>query len=125
MVIALRHHEDAFYQTVRAFDIAEKYQMPVIILSDQFLLGDATATVKRFDTEGISAASPHVGYDGEYSRYKLTDDGISPRLVPGKTKHLVLIDSDEHDEHGRITESAEVRNAMVRKRMKKTGQIKR
>ena len=124
MVMALRHHEDAFYQTVRAFDIAEKYQIPVIILSDQFL-GDATATVKPFDTDGLSVASPLEKYDGKYVRYRLTEDGISPRLVPGKTKHLVAVDSDEHDEQGRITESAEVRNAMVKKRMKKLEKLKK
>ena len=55
---------------------------------------------------------------------KLTENGISPRLVPGKTKHLVAIDSDEHDEGGKITESADVRNAMVNKRMKKLEKLK-
>jgi len=45
MVIALRHHRDAFYQTIRALNLAEKYQIPVILLGDQFL-GDSTATVE-------------------------------------------------------------------------------
>ena len=123
MVIGVRSHADSFYQTIRAFDIAEKYQIPVIILSDQFL-GDATSTVKKFSTEHISVASPIREFDGDYMRYKLTDDGISPRLVPGTSENLVLIDSDEHDEHGRITESADVRNAMVQKRMKKLEKLK-
>ena len=123
MVIAVRNHADSFYQTIRAFDIAEKYQIPVIILSDQFL-GDATSTVKKFSADNISVASPIREFDGDYMRYKLTDDGISPRLVPGTSENLVLIDSDEHDEHGRITESAEVRNAMVHKRMKKLEKLK-
>jgi 2-oxoglutarate ferredoxin oxidoreductase subunit alpha len=123
MVIAVRNHADSFYQTIRAFDIAEKYQIPVIILSDQFL-GDATSTVKKFSADHISVASPIREFDGDYMRYKLTDDGISPRLVPGTSENLVLIDSDEHDEHGRITESAEVRNAMVKKRMKKLEKLK-
>ena len=56
---------------------------------------------------------------GEYLRYRYTDSGISPRLIPGTTKHLVAIDSDEHDESGNITESAEVRIKMLDKRMKK------
>ena len=123
MVMAVRNHEDSFYQAIRAFDIAEKYQIPVIILSDQFL-GDATATVKPYDVENISVTEPLREYDGEYLRYRLTEDGISPRLVPGKTKNLVSIDSDEHDEQGRITESADVRNAMVEKRMKKLEKMK-
>ena len=123
MVIGVRSHADSFYQTIRAFDIAEKYQIPVIILSDQFL-GDATSTVKKFSTEHISVASPIREFDGDYMRYRLTEDGISPRLVPGTSENLVLIDSDEHDEHGRITESADVRNAMVQKRMKKLEKLK-
>ncbi|NLI54259.1 MAG: 2-oxoacid:acceptor oxidoreductase subunit alpha [Clostridiales bacterium] len=120
MVIALRNQEDAFYQTMRAFHLAEAYQIPVILLSDQYL-GDATATVEPFDPTRIRVADPASSYDGEdeYLRYRYSEDGISPRLIPGKTKHLVAIDSDEHDERGWITESAEVRTKMVDKRMKK------
>ncbi len=119
MVIALRNHEDAFYQTVRAFQLAEKYQIPVILLSDQYL-GDSTATVKPFDLTSIPPEKPaEQAAEGEYLRYRYTEDGISPRLIPGKTKNFVAIDSDEHDERGWITESAEVRTKMMDKRMKK------
>lgn len=120
MVIALRNCEDAFYQTMRAFNLSEKYQMPVILLSDQYI-GDATGTVVPFDPTKIEVAAPLMDYDGqgEYLRYKYSDSGISPRLIPGTTKHLVSIDSDEHDEKGNITESAEVRIKMLDKRMKK------
>ena len=126
MVIALRNPADAFYQTMRAFHLAEQYQIPVILLSDQYL-ADATSTVEPFDPSRIQVASPaseHVG-DGEYLRYRYSENGISPRLIPGKTKHLVAIDSDEHDERGRITESAEVRTRMMDKRMKKLEGIRR
>lgn len=120
MVIALRHHTDAFYQTIRAFNIAEKYQIPVIILTDQYL-GDASATVAPFDLSGIELIKPAdtTGAAGDYLRYRFTEDGISPRLIPGKTENLVMIDSDEHDERGWITESAQVRTKMVDKRFKK------
>jgi 2-oxoglutarate ferredoxin oxidoreductase subunit alpha len=120
MVIAIRNHTDAFYQTVRAFDIAEKYQIPVIILCDQYL-GDASATVKQFDLSDIKKNKSNAASmdSGEYLRYRYTESGISARLIPGKTKNLVIIDSDEHDERGWITESAEVRTKMVEKRMKK------
>lgn len=117
MVIALRNHTDAFYQTHRALNLAEKYQMPVIILSDQYL-GDATSTVAPYDVSDLQTVRP-ADDAGEYLRYQVTDSGISPRLLPGKTKHLVLADSDEHDERGWITESADVRVAMVDKRMRK------
>lgn len=120
MVIALRNHTDAFYQTIRAFHLAEKYQIPVILLSDQYL-GDSSATVKPYDLSNIKVATPATTYDGEdeYLRYQYTEDGISPRLLPGKTKNFVSIDSDEHNERGWITESSEVRNKMMDKRMKK------
>jgi len=126
MVIGLRNSQDAFYQTMRAFNLAEKYQIPVIILSDQYI-GDASATVMPFDPTKIKLAEPLKQYADkeEYLRYKYTDSGISPRLIPGQTKHLVIIDSDEHDEKGWITESAEVRTKMVDKRMKKLEGLKR
>ena len=120
LVIALRNAADAFYQTMRAFHLAERYQIPVILLSDQYL-ADATSTVEPFDPGRIQVMNPasdHEG-DGEYLRYCYSENGISPRLIPGKTKHLVAIDSDEHDERGWITESAEVRTKMMDKRMKK------
>ena len=125
MVIALRNHKDAFYQTIRAFDIAEKYQIPVIILSDQYL-GDSTATVEQFDVSNIKIAEPSNDEykEGEYLRYQLTKDGISPRLIPGKSRNFVSADSDEHDERGFITESADVRNQMMDKRMKKLELLK-
>lgn len=120
MVIALRNPSDAFYQTMRAFNLAEKYQIPVILLSDQYL-GDATSTVAPFDPKKVQMVEPESEYSGkgEYLRYRYTENGISPRLIPGKTEHLVAIDSDEHDERGWITESAEVRTRMMDKRMKK------
>ena len=125
MVIALRNPSDAFYQTMRAFNLAEKYQIPVILLSDQYL-GDATSTVAPFDSKKIQMVEPESEYSGkgEYLRYWYTENGISPRLIPGKTEHLVAIDSDEHDERGWITESAEVRTRMMDKRMKKLESLK-
>ena len=120
MVIAVKNQEDAFYQAIRALNLAEKYQIPVIILSDQYI-GDSTTTVKPFDLSKIYIEEPakEEGIEGEYLRYRYTEDGISPRLIPGKTKHLVAADSDEHNERGWITESADTRVKMVDKRMKK------
>lgn len=120
MVIAVRNQEDAFYQTARALNLAEKYQIPVIILSDQYL-ADGTSTVKPFDFSEITIekSANEEDISGEYLRYQYTEDGISPRLIPGKTKHLVAADSDEHNERGWITESATTRIQMLDKRMKK------
>ena len=127
MVIALRGHADAFHQTIRAFDIAERYRIPVILLSDQYL-ADETATVKPFelavpkaaDEPGTPDAQPD---EGPYLSYRLTDDGISPRLLPGNPDHFVAADSDEHDENGKITESAAIRTQMMDKRMRKLDKL--
>ncbi|NLO09797.1 MAG: 2-oxoacid:acceptor oxidoreductase subunit alpha [Clostridiales bacterium] len=120
MVISLRNHEDAFYQTARAFHIADKYQIPVLILSDQYL-GDSTSTVEMYDVSEISSNSPIISTDedSDYLRYRITENGISPRRIPGKGNYFVTADSDEHDEAGFITEAADVRISMVDKRMRK------
>ena len=125
VVIGLRNQQDAFYQTMRAFDLAERYQIPVILLSDQYI-GDGTATVEPFDPNRIAVAVAAKQHDaeGEYLRYRYTESGVSPRLIPGKSNHLVAIDSDEHDERGWIAESAEVRTRMMDKRMKKIEAIR-
>ncbi|NLK87722.1 MAG: 2-oxoacid:acceptor oxidoreductase subunit alpha [Clostridiaceae bacterium] len=128
MVIALRDAEDAFYQTVRAFNIADKYQIPVILLSDQFL-ADSLSTYEPFDF-GRVKIDKHISraedYDDKpYRRYEITRSGISPRLIPGQRAGVtVLADSDEHDESGHITESAAVRNQMMSKRMRKLELLK-
>lgn len=124
MVIALRHHEDAFYQTARAFGLAQKYQIPVIILSDQYL-GDSTAVIPKFDTGKLYKVNQEtVKFSIPYKSYECTQNGISTRLIPGKSEHLVCVDSDEHDEYGHITESAEVRTQMMEKRLGKLARIK-
>jgi len=124
MVIAVRNPEDAFYQTTRAFNLADKYQIPVIILGDQYL-SDALQTIEPFDLDRISIdrylADPKDYENGKvYNRYELTESGISPRLVPGIVPGTAVnIDSDEHDVVGNITEEAAVRIDMVEKRARK------
>ncbi|MBC8589769.1 2-oxoacid:acceptor oxidoreductase subunit alpha [Wansuia hejianensis] len=123
MVIAVKNAEDAFYQTTRALNIADKYQVQVIILTDEYL-ADATQTIPPYDfskvrIERYIMTKEELG-DVEYKRYKPTEDGVSPRIMPGKIEGaVVMIDSDEHNEYGHITESAEVRTAMMNKRMRK------
>lgn len=127
MVMALRSPEDAFYQTARAFNIADKYQIPVIILTDLYL-ADYTNTIDPFDFSRIKIErhiSDGKDIDGEYKRYEITDSGISPRLIPGKVDgQVVLADSHEHDEYGHITEDPDIRTEMATKRMKKIDLLK-
>lgn len=123
MVISLRTAEDAFYQTARAFNLAEKYQIPVILMSDQ-ILADSNTTYEPFDFNKITIdrylATEEDITDERYKRYKLTESGISPRLIPGQVPgQVVLVDSDEHDEYGNITEDAKIRVDMVDKRARK------
>ena len=136
LVIALRDHEDAFKQTVRAFQIAERFRIPVILLSDQYL-ADTTATIEPFmltkeladrdenDIQNLSASTPkESAFDNGYRNYKLTEDGISPRIYPGHSRYFAAADSDEHDELGHITESAEIRIQMMDKRLRKLEKLK-
>ncbi|PTX16673.1 2-oxoglutarate ferredoxin oxidoreductase subunit alpha [Halanaerobium congolense] len=127
MVLAPKDQEDAVYQTFRAFNLADKYQLPVIILSDQFI-GDGSKTIKEIDTTDMKIERHLVDpaeVEGEYKRYKYTEDGISPRAYPGQLEgNIVLSDSDEHDEFAHIVEDAETRNKMVAKRSKKVAKLK-
>ena len=115
--------EDAFYLTQKAFNLADRYQVPVIILTDQYML-DSYYNVPSLDTSGLTIEKHIVQTDKEYKRYKLTEDGISPRGIPGFGDGLVCVDSDEHDEEGHITEDFDVRISMVNKRLKKLDLIK-
>ena len=128
LVLSVKNAEDAFYQTARALNIADKYQMLVIILNDQYL-ADVTQTIPEYNFDKIKI-DRHLSTNKEidindYKRYKITENGISPRVVPGKFEGLtVLADSDEHNEAGHITESGEVRAAQMKKRMKKIDLLK-
>lgn len=128
MVIALRDHTDCFYQTARSLALAKKYQIPVILLSDQYL-ADSTTTIPILNASEIvhydEPEAPVPTPDHPYKRYALTENGISPLAIPGKSEALVRVDSDEHDEGGQITESATVRNQMVQKRMHKLEGLKK
>ncbi len=110
--------QDAFYLTRKAFDLAEKYQIPVFILTDQYFV-DSYYNIACPDISNISIEKHIITTDVDYKRYKLTDDGISPRGIPGYGKGLVAVDSDEHDEAGHITEDLGLRVEMVDKRLKK------
>lgn len=111
--------EDCFYLTHRAFDLAEKYQTPMFVLSDQYL-ADSFRDVEMFDLESLpEVAQPMLEAPEPYARYELTPDGVSPRLVPGFCETLVRSDSHEHDEFCKITEDAGNRVRQNSKRLVK------
>lgn len=115
--------EEAFYLTIKAFNIAEKYQIPAIIMTDQHL-ADSYRNIASFDLNRQKAERSIISKEDSsaitaYKRYALTPSGISPRGVPSWLKEVIYADSDEHTEEGHITESAAVRIAMVEKRLYK------
>ena len=126
-VLAPSNPQDAFHVTLRAFALADRYQMSVIVLTDQFL-ADAHFSLPDFE---IPEYAVPVGLADPadfktYQRYAFTEDGVSPRLAFGQSEHLVVIDSDEHTEEGHITEDLEtLRPAMVEKRLEKARRLKR
>jgi len=122
-VLAPATVEDAFWLTVKAFNLAEKYQLPVIVLTDQHLASSYT-TVDPFDLSQVVVDRGSLFHEeesspSEYRRHAVTRSGISPRAFPGLSHALVITDSDEHDEAGHLTEDAGTRVAQVQKRLRK------
>jgi len=115
--------QQCFYVTAQAFQLAEKYQIPVFVLTDQYL-ADSYQDFEPFDVSKIDTTR-YIMTDGElakiteYKRYAITPSGISPRALPGQSQHLVIADSDEHTEDGHLTEDLQVRTQMVDKRLRK------
>ncbi len=127
MVIAVRDHADAYYQTARALQLAKKYQIPVLLLSDQYLSDSAATLVPPDVKKAMTSVTPLAAETDAaepYLRYRVTESGISPFAVPGRSGALVRSDSDEHTEEGVITESAQVRVQMVDKRARKLEGLK-
>jgi 2-oxoglutarate ferredoxin oxidoreductase subunit alpha len=123
LVFAPGTPEQAFYLTNKAFDIAERFQIPAFILFDQYL-ADSAWTFRRFDLSKIKYNDYRLRSDvfknlQSYKRHAFTESGVSPLAIPGDAKHLVVTDSDEHDEEGHIVEDAETRIKMVQKRLLK------
>lgn len=108
--------KSCFSLTQRAFYLADKYQIPVIVLTDQHLL-DSFYPVEDIKFEKIESFI--VKTQRDYKRYKFTENGISPRGIPGYGEGLVAFDSHEHTEEGHITEDEDLRILMNEKRNKK------
>jgi 2-oxoglutarate ferredoxin oxidoreductase subunit alpha len=122
-VLAPATIEDAFWLTIKAFNWAEKYQLPVIILTDQHL-ASSHATVDPPDLSQVTIDrgvlfSEKEEDPSQYMRHRVTKSGLSPRAFPGLGQALVVTDCDEHDEEGHLTEDAGERTAQVEKRLRK------
>ncbi|MDZ7860042.1 MAG: 2-oxoacid:acceptor oxidoreductase subunit alpha [Candidatus Krumholzibacteriota bacterium] len=110
--------QDGFMTTKKAFDIADAFQIPAIILSDQYFV-DSKYQTSAFKDLDKKPNHHIVKTSTDYLRYDDNESGVSPRGIPGYGSGFIHVDSDEHDTDGRITECAEVRKQMVEKRLRK------
>jgi 2-oxoglutarate/2-oxoacid ferredoxin oxidoreductase subunit alpha len=123
VVLAPGDREDAFHLTWQAFNLADRLQTPVVLLGDSYL-SDNRQSVLPYDTERVTIDRGKIVTTGEvrdYLRYKVTDDGVSERALPGVVGAEQLVNSYEHDEYGwgQEGEHAAVRQAQDEKRMRK------
>jgi 2-oxoglutarate ferredoxin oxidoreductase subunit alpha len=112
ILVAPGDREECFYETFNAFNLAEKFQVPVLILIDKFLAEDYKTT-ELFEhshlkiERGKLLTQEELNKISEYKRYLNTEDGISPRAIPGQMKGMHVADSSEHDEYGYSNEASE------------------
>ncbi len=116
--------EDCFYLTGEAFNLAEKFQCPVIILTEQ-LYGQNYQTVDEFNFSKIKIdrgkliTSENLIKETPFLRYKFTKNGISPRVIPSIANGIHMVEGNEHAETGYRDETPQIREKMMQKRMKK------
>ncbi|MFN4245568.1 MAG: 2-oxoacid:acceptor oxidoreductase subunit alpha [Brevinematia bacterium] len=129
-ILAPKDPVSAFYMSAEALNIAEKYQMPVILLID-FLLSNGYygIPIEELDPSKIKIERGHVltSVNGEYHRYKYTDTGVSPRVIPGTPNAYYVAATDEHDETGILISDVFTdetkRKKMMEKRMRKMNYV--
>ncbi|MBO8140872.1 MAG: 2-oxoacid:acceptor oxidoreductase subunit alpha [Firmicutes bacterium] len=127
IVLAPGTHEQYFEAGWRAFNLAEKYQCPVIVLSDQFLAASRRSLEKTavspesvtIDRGQLLTAEDLERLEKPYRRYAMTASGVSPRALPGHPQAVFTATTDEHGEDGHITEDMDLRVNMMDKRMRK------
>lgn len=130
IVMAPSTVEEAFYDTIEAFNLAEEYQCPVIMLTDlQLSLGKQSVNPLDYSRIQIrrgklqEAELPELEAKEYYKRYEVTKDGVSPRVVPGMKNGIHHVTGVEHDETGKPSESPINRNNQMDKRMRKLDNI--
>jgi 2-oxoglutarate ferredoxin oxidoreductase subunit alpha len=122
IVIAPTNVKECYEFTLMSFQLAERYQTPVIVLTDFFL----NNRVEKVNLTAASAAQradwnlyPDESSRGRYERYKVTESGISPRAIPGTEGYLFDATGLEHTEKGRPDYSSEIHSKMTEKRHRK------
>lgn len=127
IVLAPGTIEECFEAGWRAFNLAETYQCPVVILSDNFLAN----SVRSIEADALDFSSVEIdrgelltdedleSLEGDYLRYTYTDSGISPRALPGHPKAVYQATGNEHTPDGHLTEEPAPRRMQVEKRLRK------
>jgi 2-oxoglutarate/2-oxoacid ferredoxin oxidoreductase subunit alpha len=125
IVLASGDLEEMFYDVTKSFNYAEKYQLPVIHIVDK-AMANSDQTYKMFDPtltkieRGLTISGTVPGGDqGDFHRFKWTENGVSPRPVIGTQGGIYWNTGDEHDEKGHISEDPTNRVMMMDKRMRK------
>jgi len=125
IVIAPGDPSEAFYLTYEAFNLADRYQTPVIILSDKHLC-ESYWTNKFFNTDSMKIDRGNILQENElskiktFNRFQITDSGISPRSLPGTPGGVFKATGNEHTEYGFLSEESDNRVNQTDKRMRKT-----
>jgi 2-oxoglutarate ferredoxin oxidoreductase subunit alpha len=128
IVFASGDIEESFYDSIKVFNLAEKYQLPVIHMLDK-ALANSIKTCKEFDQRKVPIErgdlirtvdeNLSIGSGGHYLRFRLSDNPVSTRVPLGTENAIFWNTGDEHTEEGHITEDPDLRNKMVSKRMNK------
>ena len=124
IIIAPGDVVETYYDTFDAFNYAEHYQVPVILLTDKFL-ASTYQDIPLFNSDDLKVDRGDLLKESDlvastdYRRYRWTELGISPRAIPGQKGGIFWTTGDEHDEFGHITEASDIRIKMMRKRMRK------
>ncbi len=123
IVLAPGDNDEMIELTAKAYNLADIYQLPVIVMSDMLLSESHKTVSKKFVDDFIAKYKVDRGkvFDekSKYLRYELTEDGISPRLIPGTPGYFYQANSYEHVEDGHTTEEAQSRIDQVDKRARK------
>ena len=129
VVVARRDFQEGLTVSARASDSPGRIGGPVFVLTDQHFQ-DSQSTLEALPSQGLPKER-HL-LDREtleqlqvYRRYENTESGVSPMAAPGISKHVVVVDSDEHDQEGHLTESAEEAQLMIEKRLRKERHLAR
>ena len=119
IVLAPGDIDETFHFMMQAFNLADKYQTPVLVLTDkQILESHKSSTPYEFKDYKLNRGKFITEKQDNYQRYEITEDGISPRSIPGAGNHFVA-NSDEHDAIGYTNEHAANRVQQMDKRMRK------